>query len=50
MQVHRVPSSHTAARIHAAEQLSMSQLLEVYAANTHMSREVLATARAALKV
>jgi hypothetical protein len=38
------------ARIDAAEQLSMSQLLEVYAANVGMGQEVLQTAREALKV
>lgn len=50
MQVHRAPSTHTSARIDAAEQLSMSQLLEVYADNVGMSQEVLQAARQALKV
>jgi hypothetical protein len=50
VQVHRAPPSHNSARIDAAEQLSMSQLLEVYADNVGMSQEVLQAARDALKV
>lgn len=44
------PASRPAARIAAAEQLSMQQLLEEYAANTGMDQEVLALARGALQV
>lgn len=52
VQVHRSPSSpsRVSARIHSAEQLSMSQLLELYADNTGLNGEVLQTAREALKV
>lgn len=38
------------ARIDAAEQLSMSQLLEVYADNVGMGEDVRQAAREALKV
>jgi hypothetical protein len=50
VQLHRAPASRPAARIATAEQLSMAQLLELYASNTGMQDDVLATARAALKV
>lgn len=50
VQVHRAPSTRLSARIDAAEQLSMSQLLEVYAENVGMTPEVLQAARDALKV
>jgi hypothetical protein len=44
------PASHAVARIESAEQLSMQQLLEEYAANTGMSQDVLDLARGALQV
>jgi hypothetical protein len=44
------PSSRPVARIESAEQLSMQQLLEEYAANTGMQPEVLDLARSALQV
>lgn len=50
VQIHRAPSSHVSARIDSAEQLSMSQLLEVYADNVGMSQDVRQAARDALKV
>lgn len=50
VQVHRAPSMRVAARIDAAEQLSMSQLLEVYADNVDMGEDVRQAAREALKV
>jgi hypothetical protein len=44
------PASPAVARIESAEQLSMQQLLEEYAANTGMAQDVLELARGALKV
>jgi hypothetical protein len=44
------PALRAVARIESAEQLSMQQLLEEYAANTGMPQDVLGLARGALQV
>jgi hypothetical protein len=50
VQLQLLPAAAPVARIQAAEQLSITQLLEQYAANTGMQEEVLLLARSVLKV